>query len=306
MATGVVVDDRVVGLVRLLEQVAAQRGVRLLGVPGAAAGRAQPVHDGDDVEQPGAGRLRARRTTTRRRARRSAARQDDASRAAPPRREVGHVGDVQPSARSAAAVPRHRAGRPAGGPGERPPGGGAQQAGQPGADDDGEREGHRRQSRGPRPRRGVAGAVARLVEELDHAAAAGDDRVLVRTPKRGLTVTSRSSRTSSTSASTGLGGLGRGLLLELGRTSSKLGSSAGDEADDDAAGLRAGGDEAGAGRAAASGLDQRRRELVGGDRASTAGSVYCAGVLLGERRIAGRVAVSGASTGVGGRPGRAR
>ena len=33
----VVVDDRVVGLVRLLEQVAAQRGVRLLGVPGAAA-----------------------------------------------------------------------------------------------------------------------------------------------------------------------------------------------------------------------------------------------------------------------------
>ena len=33
----VVVDDRVVGLVRLLEQVAAQRGVRLLGVPRAAA-----------------------------------------------------------------------------------------------------------------------------------------------------------------------------------------------------------------------------------------------------------------------------
>ena len=49
----VVVDDRVVGLVRLLEQVAAQRGVRLLGVPRAAAGRAQPVHDGDDVQQPG-------------------------------------------------------------------------------------------------------------------------------------------------------------------------------------------------------------------------------------------------------------
>jgi hypothetical protein len=33
----VVVDDRVVGLVRLLEQVAAQRGVRLLRVPGAPA-----------------------------------------------------------------------------------------------------------------------------------------------------------------------------------------------------------------------------------------------------------------------------
>ena len=54
----VVVDDRVVGLVRLLEQVAAQRGVRLLGVPGAAAGRAQPVHHRDDVEQPRTGRLR--------------------------------------------------------------------------------------------------------------------------------------------------------------------------------------------------------------------------------------------------------
>ena len=53
----VVVDDRVVGLVRLLEQVAAQRGVRLLGVPRAAARGAQPVHDGDDVEQAGAGRL---------------------------------------------------------------------------------------------------------------------------------------------------------------------------------------------------------------------------------------------------------
>ena len=53
----VVVDDRVVGLVRLLEQVAAQRGVRLLGVPRAAARRAQPVHHRDDVEQPGAGRF---------------------------------------------------------------------------------------------------------------------------------------------------------------------------------------------------------------------------------------------------------
>src|SRR5439155_2689263 len=55
---GVVVHDRVVGLVRLFQQVPAQRGVGLLGVPRTAAGRAQPVHDGDDVEQPGAGRLR--------------------------------------------------------------------------------------------------------------------------------------------------------------------------------------------------------------------------------------------------------
>ena len=141
----VVVDDRVVGLVRLLEQVAAQRGVRLLGVPGAAARRAQPVHDRDDVEQPGPGGLRrpghdldagigascgAARTTT-------------SSPSAAAAAASGTSVTVRPSARSASAVAA-APGRAASGrcPGDRAPAGGAEQAGQPGADGDDERDGH--------------------------------------------------------------------------------------------------------------------------------------------------------------------
>ena len=41
-------------LVGLLDEVRREALVGLLGVPGAAAGRAQPVHGGDDVEQPAA------------------------------------------------------------------------------------------------------------------------------------------------------------------------------------------------------------------------------------------------------------
>ena len=52
--------DRLGRLVGLLDEVRHQRLVGLLGVPGAAAGRAQPVHHGDEVEQP---RARARPTT---------------------------------------------------------------------------------------------------------------------------------------------------------------------------------------------------------------------------------------------------
>ena len=44
--------DRVERLVRLLEQVAREGGVRLLRVPRAAAGTAQPRHDAHEVEQP--------------------------------------------------------------------------------------------------------------------------------------------------------------------------------------------------------------------------------------------------------------
>ena len=44
--------DGVHGLVRLLDEVRRQALVRLLGVPGAPAGRAQPVHRGHDVQQP--------------------------------------------------------------------------------------------------------------------------------------------------------------------------------------------------------------------------------------------------------------
>ena len=36
----------------LLEQMARERLVRLLGVPRAAAGTAQPRHDPDEIEQP--------------------------------------------------------------------------------------------------------------------------------------------------------------------------------------------------------------------------------------------------------------
>ena len=60
---GVVVLQRLVGLVGLFEQVRRQAAVGLLGVPRAAAGRAQPVHDGDGFEQCRAGgrALRSRR-----------------------------------------------------------------------------------------------------------------------------------------------------------------------------------------------------------------------------------------------------
>ena len=42
------------GLVRLLDEVGHQAGMRLRPVPGAAAGRAEPVHDRHEVEQAGA------------------------------------------------------------------------------------------------------------------------------------------------------------------------------------------------------------------------------------------------------------
>jgi hypothetical protein len=51
----IVLLDRVVQLVALLDEVLEQGGVGLLGVPRAAAGRAQPVHHGDGVEQRRAG-----------------------------------------------------------------------------------------------------------------------------------------------------------------------------------------------------------------------------------------------------------
>ena len=46
--------DGVQRLVGLLDEVGRQALVGLLGVPGAATRRAQPVHGGDDVEQPAA------------------------------------------------------------------------------------------------------------------------------------------------------------------------------------------------------------------------------------------------------------
>ncbi len=49
---GVVGVDRLDQLVGLLEQVAGERLVRLLRVPGAAVGSAQPRLDADQVEQP--------------------------------------------------------------------------------------------------------------------------------------------------------------------------------------------------------------------------------------------------------------
>ena len=47
--------DRLDRLVGLLDEVGHERGVGLLGVPRAAAGRAQPVHDRDQVQQRRAG-----------------------------------------------------------------------------------------------------------------------------------------------------------------------------------------------------------------------------------------------------------
>ena len=44
--------DGLEGLVRLLEQMAGQRPMGLLPVPGAAAWPAQPVHDLEQVQQP--------------------------------------------------------------------------------------------------------------------------------------------------------------------------------------------------------------------------------------------------------------
>ena len=52
---GVAVLQRLVDLVGLFEQVGHQRRMGLLGVPGAAAGGPQPVHDGHDLEQPRTG-----------------------------------------------------------------------------------------------------------------------------------------------------------------------------------------------------------------------------------------------------------
>ena len=52
-------------LVALLDEVAQQRGVGLLGVPGAAAGRAQPIHHRDRVQQPGSRRVRLAREPPR-------------------------------------------------------------------------------------------------------------------------------------------------------------------------------------------------------------------------------------------------
>ncbi len=49
--------DRLDRLVGLLDQVGDQRLVGLLRVPGAAAGRAQPVHHRDEVEQRGTGKV---------------------------------------------------------------------------------------------------------------------------------------------------------------------------------------------------------------------------------------------------------
>ena len=56
-ARHVAVLQCLVGLVGLLEQVRHQALVGLRGVPRAAAGRAQPVHHGHDVEQAGARRV---------------------------------------------------------------------------------------------------------------------------------------------------------------------------------------------------------------------------------------------------------
>ena len=54
---GVAALDGLDRLVGLLEEVGHEAGVGLLGVPRAAPGRAQPVHDRDDVEQAGAGHV---------------------------------------------------------------------------------------------------------------------------------------------------------------------------------------------------------------------------------------------------------
>ena len=51
--------DRLDELLGLLAQVAQEGRMRLLGVPGTPAGRAEPVHDGDDVEQACARRVPA-------------------------------------------------------------------------------------------------------------------------------------------------------------------------------------------------------------------------------------------------------
>jgi hypothetical protein len=50
--------DRLERLVSLFQQVRRKRGVRLLGVPRTPARGPEPVHRGDHVEQPRAGRLR--------------------------------------------------------------------------------------------------------------------------------------------------------------------------------------------------------------------------------------------------------
>ncbi len=60
-AGAVVGLDRLGQLVRLLQRVRHQGGMGLPGVPGAAARGPQPVHDGDELEQRGAGRRRHRR-----------------------------------------------------------------------------------------------------------------------------------------------------------------------------------------------------------------------------------------------------
>ena len=158
----VVVDDRVVGLVGLLEEVAVQRGVRLLGVPGTAARRAQPVHDRDHVEQPGPGGsgAPATRGTPSQPAGLLRGGQQDGARGAGRggRRGVGDVGDVD------AVLAQRGGGRGGAGQGEhgrcggdRAPAGRGEQAGQTGADGDEERDGHPRQSpaSGCRPWPGV-------------------------------------------------------------------------------------------------------------------------------------------------------
>ena len=56
----VVVFQRLVQLVGLLDEVGHQRAVGLLGVPGAATRRTQPVHHCSRIQQGGPGRFRGR------------------------------------------------------------------------------------------------------------------------------------------------------------------------------------------------------------------------------------------------------
>ena len=178
----VVVDDRVVGLVRLLEQVAAQRGVRLLGVPRAAARASaagpSPRRRRAAGRRPAPGRPRP--TSARRPARRARPGRRRRRPGRPRRRRRARRSTVQPSARSAAAVAaapgRAASGRPAG---DRAPAGRAQQAGQTGADGDDERDGHPVSLRDARaralPGRGGGRRPRRrcrvVLEDVDDAAA---------------------------------------------------------------------------------------------------------------------------------------
>jgi hypothetical protein len=97
--------DRLEHLVRLLEDEAAQRGVRLLAVPGASAGLPQPGHDPDQPLEARPDRVwHARDATTRERVLRfrRMSQHEEPSGPAPENPEVTFVGFVLSLAHTAA------------------------------------------------------------------------------------------------------------------------------------------------------------------------------------------------------------